>query len=78
MKNYLKSYRKLKGEGTIWGLALRQVSGKNLYDGNFSEFTFVKNSFRYWRACHGTYPILACTNKIMKYTWFPSVQDLEE
>lgn len=50
MKNYLKSYRKLKGEGTIWGLALRQVSGKYLYDGNFSEFTFVKNSFRYWRA----------------------------
>lgn len=50
MKNYLKSYRKLKGEGTIWGLALRQVSGKYLYDGNFSEFTFIKNSFRYWRA----------------------------
>ena len=50
MKNYLKSYKKLKGEGTIWGLALRQVNGKYLYDGNFSEFTIIKNSFRYWRA----------------------------
>lgn len=50
MKNYLKSYRKLKGEGTIWGLAIRRSNGKYLYDGNFSEFTYIKNSFRYWRA----------------------------
>ena len=50
MKNYLKSYKKLKGEGTIWGLAIRQVKGKYLYDGNYSEFTFIKNSFRYWKA----------------------------
>ena len=50
MKNYFKSYRKLKGEGTIWGLAIRKANGKYLYDGNFSEFTFIKNSFRYWRA----------------------------
>ena len=50
MKNYLESYRKLKGEGTIWGLAIRRSNGKYLYDGNFSEFTYIKNSFRYWRA----------------------------
>ena len=50
MNNYFNSYRKLKGEGTIWGLAIRQANGKYLFDGNFSEFTFIKNSFRYWRA----------------------------
>ena len=50
MKKLIASLRNLKGEGTIWGVAIRQADGKYLFDGNYSKFTFIKNSFRYWRA----------------------------
>lgn len=50
MKKYFKMVKDLKGEGRIWGIALRDRSEKCLYEGNYSEFKFIKNSFRYWRA----------------------------
>ena len=50
MKNYYKSLKKLKGEGTIWALALRKSTNKKLYEDNYSGFILIKNSFLYWRA----------------------------
>ncbi len=50
VKTYYKSIKELKGEGTIWALALRKNTGKKLYENNYSGFVFIKNSFLYWRA----------------------------
>lgn len=50
MKNYLKLFKELNGEGTVWEIAIRKRNGKCLYEGNYSSFSVIKNSFRYWRA----------------------------
>ena len=50
MKKFFESFSNLKGEGTIWGIALRKRSNVPLYKDGLSEFTFIKNSFRYWKA----------------------------
>ena len=50
MKNYVKSFKSLNGEGTIWAIALRKNTGRKLYEGNYSDFILIKNSFLYWRA----------------------------
>lgn len=50
MKNYVKALRELPGEGTVWGLAMRERGNKTLYQGDYSPFRFIKNSFLYWRA----------------------------